>query len=64
MKQVSLRNKLRLIRLVLVTAVTLLLLLYDEYKLESLQEDGSRTRREISQTACCKARACNCWKQQ
>jgi len=55
---------LRLIRLVLVTAVTLLLLLYDEYKLESLQEDGSRTRREISQTACCKARACNCWKQQ
>jgi len=34
-------------------------LLNDEYKLESLQEDGSRTRQEIPQTACCKARACN-----
>jgi len=29
-------------------------------KLESLQEDWSRTRQEIPQTACCKARACNC----
>jgi len=30
------------------------------YKLESLQEDGSRIRQEIPRTACCKARACNC----
>jgi len=49
-----------LIRLVLVTAVTLLLLLNDECKLESLQKDGSRTRQEIPQTACYKAKACNC----
>jgi len=34
----------------MVTAVTLLLLLNDECKLESLQEDGSRTRQEIPQT--------------
>jgi len=51
---------LRLIRLVVVTAVTLLLLLNDTYKLESLQEDGSRTRQEIPETAGSKARACNC----
>jgi len=44
----------RLIRLLLVIAVTLLLLLNDECKLESLQEDGSRTRQEIPQTACYK----------
>jgi len=50
MKLVSLRNKLRLIRLVVFTAVTLLLLLNDECKLESLQEDGSRTGQEIPQT--------------
>jgi len=37
----------------------LLLLLNDENKLESSQEDG-RTRQEIPQTACCKTRACNC----
>jgi len=43
-----------------VTVVTLLLLLNDECKLGALQEDGSRTRQEIPQTACCKARACNC----
>jgi len=43
-----------------VTAVALQLLLNDECKLEPLQEDGSRTRQEISQTAGCKARACNC----
>ena len=55
------RNKLRLIRLMVVTAVTLLLLLNDEHKLESLQEDGSRTRQEIPQIACCKARTCNCF---
>jgi len=30
-----------------VTAVTLLLLLNDTYKLESLQEDGSRTSRRF-----------------
>jgi len=52
---------LRLICLVVVTAVTLLLLLNDTYKLESLQGDGSRTRQEIPQTAGCKARACNCY---
>jgi len=51
---------LRFIRLVWVTVVTLLLLLNDECKLESLQEDGSRTRQEIPQTVCCKARACKC----
>jgi len=49
---------LRLIRLVWVTAVALQLLLNDECKLESLQEDG-RTRQEIPQTAGCKARAYN-----
>jgi len=37
-------KKLRLIRLVWVNAVSLLLLLNDECKLKSLQEDGSRTR--------------------
>jgi len=58
-KLVSLHNQLRLIHLVLVTAVTKQLLLNDECKLESLQEDGSRTRQEIPETACCKARACN-----
>ena len=47
-----------MIRLVWVTVVTLLLLLND-CNLESLQ-DGSRTRKEIPQRACCKARACNC----
>ena len=36
------------------------ILLNDKYKLESLQEDGSRTRQEIPQTAGCKARARNC----
>jgi len=51
---------LRSIRLVWVTAVALQLLLNDKYKLESLQEDGSRTRQEIPQTASCKARACSC----
>ena len=56
------RNKLWLIRLVLVTAVALQLFLNDKYKLESLQEDGSRTKEEIRQTAGCKARAYNCWK--
>jgi len=40
--------------------VALQLLLNDKYKLESLQEDGSRTRQKIPQTAGCKARACNC----
>jgi len=59
-KLVSLRNKLRSIRLVWVTAVALQLLLNDKYKLESLQEDGSRTRQEIPQTAGCQATACNC----
>ena len=39
-----------------VTAVTLLLL-YDENKPESSLEVESKTRREIPQTACCKARA-------
>jgi len=29
-------------------------------QVESLQEDGSRTRQEVPQTACCKARAYNC----
>jgi len=43
-----------------ITAVGLQLLLNDKCKLESLQEDGSRTRQEIPQTAGCKARACNC----
>ena len=42
-----------------VTAVALLLLLNDKYKLESLQGDGNRTRQAIPQTAGCKARACN-----
>jgi len=42
--------------LVWVTAVTLLLLLNDVYKFESLQENG-RTRQAIPQTAGCKARA-------
>jgi len=37
-----------------------IILLNDECKLELLQEAGSRTRQEIPQTACCKARACNC----
>jgi len=46
--------------LVWVTAVALQLLLNDKYKLESLQEDGSRTRQENRQTAGCKAGACNC----
>jgi len=50
-------NKLRLIRLEWVTAVTLLKLLNEGYKLESLQEDV-RTRQEIPQTTGCKARAC------
>jgi len=50
----------RLIRLVWVTVVALLLLLNDECKLESLQEDGSRTRQEIPRAACCKAIACKC----
>ena len=58
MELVSLRNKLWSIRLVWVTAVALQLLLNDKYKLESLQEDGSRTRQEIPQTAGCKAGAC------
>jgi len=40
--------------------LALQLLLNDKYKLESLQEDGSRTRQEIPQTASCKARAYNC----
>jgi len=60
MKLISLRNRLRLIRLVWVTTVALQLLLNDEYKRESLQEDRSRTRQEIPHTAVCKARACNC----
>jgi len=59
-KLVSLRNKLRSIRLVWVTAVALQKLLNGKYKLELLQEDGSRTSQEIPQTAGCKARACNC----
>ena len=50
MKLVSLRNKLRSIRLVWVTVVALQTLLNDKYKLESLQGDGSRTRQEIPQT--------------
>jgi len=50
MKLVSLRNKLRFIRLVVFTAVTLLLLLNDECKHEPLEEDGSRTMQEIPQT--------------
>ena len=58
-KLVSLRNKLRSIRLVWVTVVALQILLNDKYKLESLQGDGSRTRQESPQTAGCKARACN-----
>jgi len=37
-----------------------LLLLNGGFKLESPQEDGSRTRKEIPQTDCCKTRACNC----
>ena len=57
-KLVSLRNKLRSMRLVCVTVVSLQTLLNDKYKLESLQGDGSRTRQEIPQTASCKARAC------
>jgi len=61
MKLVSLRNKLRSIRLVWVTVVALETLLNDKYKLESLQGDGSRTRQEIPQTAGWKARACNCY---
>jgi len=59
-KLVFLRNKLRSIRLVWVTAVALQLLLNYKYMLESLQGDGSRTRQEIPQTASYKARACNC----
>jgi len=53
-------RKLRLICLVWVTAVTLLLLLNDGCKLESLQDDG-RTEQEIPQTpgtVAHKARAC------
>ena len=42
-----------------VTGMALQLLLYDKYKLESLQGDGSRTRQEIPQTTSSKARACN-----
>jgi len=59
-KLVSLRNKLRSIRLVWVTVVALQILLSDKYNPESLQGDGSRTRQEIPQTAGWKARACNC----
>jgi len=51
---------LRSIRLVWVTVVAWQTLLYDTYKLESLQEDGSRTRQEIPQTAGWKAQGCFC----
>ena len=50
MKLVSFRNKLRLIHLVVFTAVTLLLLLNEECKPEPLQEGGSRTRQDIPET--------------
>jgi len=39
----------------------LIILLNDECKLESLQEDGNRTRQEIPKAACCKARPCKCF---